>query len=113
MHTTTAQENALGISATRFLSYLRDVRQLSPHTISNYARDLASLQRYCQTSGKADIETLAEADIRAWASQLHRQGLAGGSIQRSLSATRSFYNFLGRESGLQRNPAASVRKCTS
>jgi integrase/recombinase XerC len=109
VHTTTAQEAALGISATRFLNYLRDVRQLSPHTISNYARDLASLQRYCETSGKADIETLVEADIRTWASQLHRQGLAGGSIQRSLSATRSFYNFLGRESGLQRNPAASVQ----
>jgi integrase/recombinase XerC len=40
---------------------------------------------------------------------LHRQGLAGGSIQRSLSATRSFYNFLGRETGRLRNPAASVQ----
>ncbi|MDH3994501.1 MAG: site-specific integrase, partial [Gammaproteobacteria bacterium] len=34
-------------SATAFLDYLRDVRQLSPHTLSNYQRDLLSLQRYC------------------------------------------------------------------
>lgn len=109
MDASTAEDTLLGISATRFIHYLRDVRQLSPHTISNYARDLASLQRYCETSGKGTIETLVEADIRNWASQLHRQGLAGGSIQRSLSATRSFYNFLGRENGLLRNPAASVQ----
>ncbi len=36
-------------------------------------------------------------------------GLAGSSIQRSLSAARSFFNFLGRESGRPRNPAASVQ----
>jgi integrase/recombinase XerC len=55
------------------------------------------------------MEELVEADIRAWASQLHRRGLAGGSIQRSLSATRSYYNFLGRENGVLRNPATSVQ----
>jgi integrase/recombinase XerC len=93
----------------RFLAYLRDVRRLSPHTISNYGRDLSYLQRHCETTGKHSLEDLLEADIRAWASQLHRRGLAGGSIQRSLSAARSFYNFLGRESGVLRNPAASVQ----
>lgn len=99
----------LDTSATRFIQYMRDVRQLSPHTISNYRRDLLSLQHFCATSERGAVEKLAEADIRAWASQLHRQGLAGGSIQRCLSAARSFYNFLGRESGLLRNPAASVQ----
>ena len=99
----------LETSATRFIDYLRDVRQLSPHTVSNYRRDLLALQHFCAKSGRGAVEKLAEADIRAWASQLHRQGLAGSSIQRGLSAARSFYNFLGRESGLLRNPAASVQ----
>jgi len=106
---TTGPEFALKGSTERFIAYLRDVRRLSPHTISNYTRDLISLQHYCKTSGKDSVEDLVEADIRAWASQLHRRGLAGGSIQRSLSATRSFYNFLGRENGHRRNPAASVQ----
>jgi len=96
-------------SATQFLDYLRDVRQLSPHTLSNYQRDLISLQRYCKEQGKPSAEKLVEADIRAWVSQLHRRGLAGSSIQRSLSAARSFFNYLGRERGRPRNPAASVQ----
>jgi integrase/recombinase XerC len=109
VHTTAEQADAKENSAARFLRYLRDVRQLSSHTIDNYARDLVSLQHFCESTGRADMDTLVEADIRTWASQLHRRGLAGASIQRSLSAARSFYNFLSRESGLQRNPAASVQ----
>ncbi len=99
----------LADSAERFLAYIRDVRRLSPHTVSNYRRDLESLHRFCEVQGLRGLEQLVEADLRTWASQLHRRGLAGGSIQRSLSAVRSFYNYLGRESGLPRNPAASVQ----
>jgi integrase/recombinase XerC len=96
-------------SAARFFDYLRHVRQLSPHTLSNYQRDLSSLGRYCESISKDSAEELIESDIRGWVSQLHRRGLSGGSIQRSLSAVRSFFNFLGRESGRLRNPAASVQ----
>ena len=105
----TAPAIVLEQSATEFLTYLRDVRQLSPHTLSNYQRDLVSLQQYCQTHDKRSAAALVEADIRAWVSLMHRRGLSGSSIQRSLSAARSFYNYLGRESGRLRNPAASVQ----
>jgi integrase/recombinase XerC len=96
-------------SAGDFLAYLRDVRQLSPHTLSNYRRDLDSLHSHAQSRGKPDPDHLVEADIRDWVSQMHRRGLSGSSIQRSLSAARSFFNFLGRERGRPRNPAASVQ----
>ena len=105
----TAPAIELEQSATEFLTYLRDVRQLSPHTLSNYQRDLISLQKYCQAHDKRSAAELVEADIRAWVSLMHRRGLSGSSIQRSLSAARSFYNYLGRESGRLRNPAASVQ----
>ena len=96
-------------STEAFLTYLRDVRQLSAHTLENYRRDLVSLQQSCQERGQKSAGQLHEADIRQWVSSLHRRGLAGSSIQRSLSACRSFFNYLGRESGHPRNPAASVQ----
>ena len=96
-------------SATAFITYLRDVRRLSPHTLQNYRRDLASLQLFCEQNDRESAEQLVESDIRQWVSQLHRRGLAGSSIQRSLSATRSFFNYLSREQGRPRNPAASVQ----
>ena len=99
----------LPTSISQFLDYLRDVRQLSPHTLSNYQRDLRSLQSYCQDHNIHRADKIVEADIRQWASQLHRRGLAGGSIQRTLSAARSFFNYLGKQAGYPRNPAVSVQ----
>jgi integrase/recombinase XerC len=92
--------------ASQFLAYLRDVRQLSQHTLSNYQRDLRSLQAFC---GRRALGELGESDIRGWVAQMHRRGLSGSSIQRRLSAARSLYNYLGRENGRPRNPAASVQ----
>lgn len=99
----------LADSCEAFIAYLRDVRQLSPHTLSNYQRDLTTLQDFSKAQNKHRASDLIEADIRAWVSQLHRRGLAGSSIQRSLSAARSFFNYLSRENGHPRNPAASVQ----
>jgi integrase/recombinase XerC len=93
----------------RFLVYLRDVRQLSRHTLDGYLHDLLTLQRHCLEQGRTSPGQVVESDIRQWVSQLHRRGLAGSSIQRSLSAARSFFNYLGREQGRPRNPAASVQ----
>lgn len=99
----------LADACAAFINYLRDVRQLSPHTISNYQRDLHSLVDYCGARQCTAASAVHEADIRSWVSQLHRHGLAGSSIQRALSAARSFFNYLGREQGQSRNPAASVQ----
>ena len=109
MHGAGPPASAFEQASKDFLNYLRDVRQLSPHTLDNYQRDLKSLQYFCQENGKHSPEQLVEADIRQWVSQLHRRGLAGSSIQRSLSASRSFFNYLGRQQGRPRNPAASVQ----
>lgn len=109
MSKTEENTTTLETSALAFLTYLRDVRQLSAHTIKNYERDLQSLQTYSQAHGNKSANELIEADIRGWVSQQHRSGLAGSSIQRSLSAVRSFYNYLSRESGHLRNPAAAVQ----
>ncbi|MCR9185741.1 MAG: tyrosine recombinase XerC [Halieaceae bacterium] len=105
----TAETTALQTASEAFIRYLRDVRQLSPHTVSNYQRDLASLIACCDERRRTDPAELHEADIRAWVSQLRRQGLAGSSIQRALSAVRSFFTYLGREQGHSRNPAAAVQ----
>ena len=102
-------DSEISYSTGQFLNYLRDVRQLSPHTLASYQRDLKSLQSFCAERGISSANKLIETDIRQWVSQMHRQGLAGSSIQRSLSACRSFFNYLGREQGQQRNPATAVQ----
>jgi len=102
-------DRAFGQDIDAFLSYLRDVRRLSDHTISSYGRDLADLRNYAEERHCHHARDLKAADIRAWAAGWHRQGKSPASIQRGLSAVRSLFGFLAKENPQQENPAAGVR----
>ncbi|WP_197409265.1 MULTISPECIES: tyrosine recombinase XerC [Microbulbifer] len=92
-----------------FLHHLQSGKQLSPHTISAYRRDLARLQSFAEAEGIGRISELREMTLRSWLAELHRQGLGAKSLQRWLSAVRSLCNHALREHWLGANPAAGLR----
>lgn len=93
----------------RFEQHLLHERRLSPHTHSNYRRDLQAVVRYCDTQGIGDWTGLGPQHVRQLAASAHRRGLGARSIQRRLSALRGFCRFLIREGVLCSNPAQDVR----
>src|SRR6266853_26373 len=99
----------------RFRRYMSSERRLSAHTDSSYARDLAALVKFCDRAGLGDWSALDTQHVRTFAAHSHASGLAPRSIQRRLSAVRSFYEFLLREGrdGAARGAApASARRGT-
>lgn len=92
-----------------FLQYLAQEKRLSIHTVTNYQRDLKQLFAFCENESHSNWAQLKAKHIRQFIAQLHRQGLAGKSIQRALSAVRSFYRFLIREGLVDINPAQAVQ----
>jgi integrase/recombinase XerC len=92
----------------RFLGSLRHERRFSQHTESAYRRDLAQLQRHCTRAGVTQWRQLDHHHLRAFAAAENRRGLAPRSVQRSLSAARSFFEYLLREGVLTSNPASGV-----
>jgi len=93
----------------QFLDYLRDERGLSARTVAAYRRDLEQFSNALSHQETAKPGQVTEHDIRRFIAQLHRQGLGARSIQRLLSAVRSFYRWLMREGLASGNPAAQVR----
>ncbi len=102
----------------RFRRYMASERRMSPHTEASYGRDLAALVKYCDRAGLRDWGALDSQHVRTFAAHAHAAGLGPRSIQRRLSAVRSFYAFLEREGsgelarGRRRprgNPAQGVR----
>jgi integrase/recombinase XerC len=91
----------------RFRRYMTSERRLSAHTDSNYARDLAALVKYCDKTGLEDWSALDNQHIRVFAAHSHAGGLSPRSVQRRLSAVRSFYEFLIRENQARRSQAAA------
>ena len=91
---------------TRFRRYLSSERRLSAHTDQSYARDLTALVKFCDRLKLADWSDLDSQHLRSFAAHSHAGGLSPRSIQRRLSAVRSFYGFLLRESQLEAERAA-------
>jgi integrase/recombinase XerC len=95
----------------RFRRYMSVERRLSTHTDSNYARDLAALVKYCDRFALQDWSALDSQHIRGFAAHSHASGLSPRSVQRRLSAVRSFYEFLIRENQSRRDGAAPEGAC--
>ena len=90
----------------RYLGELLTQRQLSPHTIAAYRRDLAEL---AQLAGHTDWPRLNHADMRRFAARLHAAGQNPRSIARKLSGWRGFYQWLSLHAALPANPVDGVR----
>ena len=94
---------------TRFRRYLASERRLSAHTDQSYARDLAALLKFCDRERITDWSALDSTAVRRFAAHSHKAGLAPRSIQRRLSAVRSFFNFLLREAAAETARGANRR----
>jgi len=100
--------NKLQQEVDDFLQYLRQEKRLSPHTVTNYQRDLKQLLLFCHEAELLNWRMIKSSHIRQFIAQSHRAGLSGRSIQRLLSAIRSLYRFLIREGIVDNNPAQAV-----
>jgi integrase/recombinase XerC len=94
----------------KYLEYLRSVRNSSPHTISNYGRDLDQFVAYLSPPGAKPpvLDAVAHPVIREFVAHLHDHGLEKSSIARKLAALRSFFKYCVREGRLKENPARLV-----
>ena len=96
-------------SIERFRQHLATERRLSPHTVSNYTRDLLALRDWCARRRIDDWRALDSQHIRTFAAQSHAAGLGPRSVQRRLSAVRTFFGYLLREGQQGGNVAQDIR----
>ena len=97
----------------KFLLYIGTAKNYSPHTLKNYRNDLVQFSRYAVTRGFGDENTLRFADmeaatVRGFGADLHRRKMGPATIERKLSALRTFFGYLLREGEVKNNPALAV-----
>jgi integrase/recombinase XerC len=97
---------ATNASVTTWLDELAEQRRQSPHTVSNYRRDLKVLS---ELAGATELHAIQSHQIRRFVAQLHARGLGGRSLARTLSAWRGFYRWLGLRGLATQNPVDGVR----
>ncbi len=100
--------NATADPVEEFLSHLTVERRMSAHTIDAYRRDLAGLAQWSRGQARELLE-LKSDDLRAFVASEHRRGLSPKSLQRRLSACRSFYRWMLKQGRIAASPADAIR----
>ena len=93
-----------------YLEYLVSVKNSSPHTISNYGKDLRQFVAFLTPPGMSlpVLSTINHGIIREFVAHLHEQGLKKSSVARKLATLRSFFKYCVREGMLNESPARLV-----
>jgi len=90
-----------------FISHLKVVRNLSPHTTKNYKRDITQLINFLEKEVHK-WKQVEELHVRNFINKERRRGLNPRSLQRILSSLRSFFNYLLDEEIIEVNPASEM-----
>lgn len=95
-----------------FLSYLKDVQGYSEKTVISYAHDLMRLEDYLRSHDMAVQEMVFE-DAREFVADLYDQDLSHATINRILSANRSFFHNLCENQVMGSDPFKRVSSAKS
>ncbi|MGI6047003.1 MAG: tyrosine recombinase XerC [Petrimonas sp.] len=93
----------------KFIQYLRNEKNYSSHTEISYLTDLTQFQQFiekeCGEFNPAELDTDL---IRIWISQLVEEGIKPRSVNRKLSALKTFFKYLNKIEVVKGNPAEKI-----
>jgi integrase/recombinase XerC len=96
-------------SARSFLDYLKYEKRYSVHTLTSYETDLVDFIDYLETEfGTVSLREVSHNFIRSWLAHLKSKGLSAKSINRKISALKSFFKYHLRIGEIDTTPMVNV-----
>ena len=93
-----------------FLDYLKLERNYSPATVKHYRDDLKEFERFFQElDSQLSWETIDSDIVRRWMEAMMDRGNVASSVNRRLSALRSFYRYTLRRNLIERDPVHGIQ----
>ena len=93
----------------KFIQYLRVEKNYSSHTEISYFNDLTQFEEFItEEGGTFDPAHINSTHICIWMSRLMEQGLKARSVNRKLSAVKSFFRYLKKKGVIVQNPVEPV-----
>ena len=93
----------------RFLDYLRYERNASPQTVQTYEESLRAFESYLTfRDNDLSLDSVDTDLIRDWMESLMDKGNSASTINKNLSALRSFYRFALKRGLVKKDPAHAV-----
>ena len=94
----------------QFIKYLQHEKRYSSHTVRAYHKDLNQFFDHMKVDKHKGIEELVapEKTIRAWVILLMEMEIAERTINRKLSALKTYFRYLQRVNKIDKSPLAKV-----
>jgi integrase/recombinase XerC len=93
-----------------FLNYLTVERRFSKHTIISYKTDLSQFSKFIKDTYELEnIKDVSHLYIRSWVVSLMENGIDPKSVNRKITALRSFYKFLIKTEVIDKNPMLKIQ----
>ena len=91
-----------------FLDYLRFEKRYSQHTLISYQNDLEQFFAFLTQYDNLAIEAITPIYIRSWLAELKEESTSAKSINRKISALKSFFKFMMKQGVIDQTPMATV-----
>ena len=101
--------NPISSEQQTFMDYLKFEKRYSLHTLESYGSDLCFFYEYMQAQYEiTNIREVQASMIRGWLASMKEQGHSAKTINRRISALKSFYRFLQRKGMVTNTPTAMI-----
>jgi tyrosine recombinase XerC len=91
-----------------YVKHLVAERNASPHTVSNYRREILQFAAFAQARGVQEWPEVTPALLRQWLADLHGRGYVKASVARRISELRAFYSFMRVRGMVEVNPVQGI-----
>jgi integrase/recombinase XerC len=92
-----------------FIRFIRFEKRYSPHTVLAYDEDISQFNEFIlNVYGTDSIEQVNHQMIRAWIIQMGNENITTRTINRKLSALKTYYKYLLKEQIITLNPFLKI-----
>tara|TARA_B100000900_G_scaffold375540_1_gene357720 strand:- start:464 stop:1342 length:879 start_codon:yes stop_codon:yes gene_type:complete len=91
-----------------FLQYLQLEKRYSAHTVKAYQIDLTQFQDYLEKNYECVLQKAKHLMVRSWLAQMLDYGISPRSVNRKITALKSFYKFLLKVEKIKEDPTIKV-----
>jgi len=100
-----ALPESLAITLTRYISYLKNERAYSKHTISSYRKTLELLAMLLVEKNIVEWPLVRSEHLKTWLVEFRKANMKPSSINLKLSAVKGFFKFLLHRGVIKADPS--------
>lgn len=96
-----------------FIEYMKTEKRKAENTLIAYERDIAAFEKYLRARGTGDLADCNESDAVSYVIELSNENKSKATINRKVSALRTYYEFLIGKGERRDNPFSKIKSARS